>query len=191
MKRTQLLSALVFTACTALSSFAAAKETYEIDAAHSTVIFRAGHLGIGAVYGRFRAISGEFTMGKKPADQTVKLEIDPNSVYTAVRKRDEHLKGPDFLNAKQFGTITFVSTKVKKVGKAFKVTGKLTLHGVTKTVTVTMKHLGSGKDPLGNYRAGFEGNLVINRMNYGITHMKGAVGNKIGLTIAIEGIKKE
>lgn len=183
---------LVTTLAIGLPSLASAAETYEIDPDHAAVLFRAGHLGIGAVYGRFRAISGEFTFdSKKPANSKVRVEVDANSVYTANKKRDQHLLSPDFLNAKQFGKIVFESTNVKKSGKRLKVSGKLQLHGVTKPVTVTMAHLGSGKDPWGKQRAGFEGEFTIKRSDYGISAMKGAVGEQIKLIVSIEGTLKQ
>jgi polyisoprenoid-binding protein YceI len=170
---------------------ASAAETYEIDPDHAVVLFRAGHVGIGAVWGRFRGISGEFAFDKKnPSKSKVRIEIDAKSVYTANKKRDKHLMSPDFLNAKQFGKIVFESTKVKKNGKRFKVNGKLTLHGVTKPVTVTMRHLGSGKDPWGKQRAAFEGEFTVKRSDYGITAMKKAVGEQIKLIVSVEGILK-
>lgn len=173
-------------------ALAGAAEMYQIDPEHSFVIFRAGHFGVGAVYGRFRAITGEITLdAKKPAASKVAVEIETKSVYTGNKKRDEHLSGPDFLNAKQFPKIKFESTKVAKAGKKYKVTGNLTLHGKTKPVTVAVTHMGTGKDAWGNQRAGFEGELSIKRSEWDITAMKGAVGEEIKLILAFEGVLKK
>lgn len=167
-----------------------AQETYDIDPVHSTVIFRARHFGAGAVYGLFRNVSGTITMAKKASASAVQMNVDAASLYTGNKKRDTHLTGPDFLNAKQFPKISFQSTKVHRSGKTFAIGGKLSLHGVTKPVNVKMQHLGSAKDPQGKFRSGFEGTLTIQRSDFGITFMKGLVGEKIRLTIAVEGVRR-
>ena len=166
-------------------------ESYDIDPAHSAVIFRVSHLGYSHTYGRFRKISGRIKVDKKKAaNSSVAIEIDADSVYTADKKRDKHLRSPDFLNTKQFPKIAFKSTKVRKSGKTYVITGQLTLHGVTKTVTVKMKHVGEGKDPWGNYRSGFDGSLTVKRTDYGMSKMVGPAGDKIELMISIEGMRK-
>lgn len=180
----QLAAAILLTT----PGLARAQEVYDVDPGHSAVIFRVGHFGAGVVYGRFRTLSGEFTIDKKAAK--VKIVVDAGSVYTADKKRDQHIASPDFLNAKQFPKITFESTKVHRTGKTYLVNGKLTLHGVTKPVKVKMKHLGSGKGMRGELRVGFEGSFTIKRGDYGITKMKGAVGESIRMTIAVEGVRR-
>jgi polyisoprenoid-binding protein YceI len=174
-----------------LPATAKAADTYTVDPVHSTVIFKTKHFGVGYVYGSFRKISGTIVVDeKKPSRSKVNLEVDASSVFTANKKRDTHIKSPDFLNVKQFPKITFTSTKVTKRGKGADVTGKLILHGKTKTITVRMNKIGSGKDPYGNFRIGFEGTFTINRSDYGMTKMKGAVGEKMHLIIAVEGMRK-
>lgn len=169
---------------------AQAQETYKIDPVHSTVIFSVSHFGAGKVFGMFRAVNGEFTIGKKAADSKVAVEIDAKSVFTAEQKRDTHLMSPDFLNVKEFPKITFVSKSVKGGGSSYAISGNLTLHGVTKPVTIKMKKLGQGKDPWNNVRVGFEGKLVIKRSQYGIKGMPGAAGENVELILAVEGIKQ-
>ncbi|MBK6847715.1 MAG: YceI family protein [Proteobacteria bacterium] len=170
---------------------AAAVESYKIDPEHSSVVFQAEHVGAGiTIGGFFRGVTGTFTVGKKPADNAVKVEIDAEGVYTGVQKRDLHLKSPDFLNTKQFPKITFVSTKVVNAGKGVSVTGDLTLHGVTKPVTVRLLKIGTAADPWGNFRSGYLGELMIKRSEYGVAGMPGGVGEKLKLTIAIEGIRQ-
>lgn len=119
------------------------------------------------------------------------VEIDTDAVYSGVQKRDLHLKSPDFLNVKQFPKITFASTKVVNAGKAVTVTGDLTLHGVTKPVTVRLLKVGAANDPWGNFRTGYLGELTIKRSEYGVAGMPGGVGEKLKLTIAIEGIRQK
>lgn len=171
---------------------AAAVESYKIDPEHSSVVFQVEHVGAGiTVGGFFRGIAGSFMVGKKQADNAVKVEIDTDAVYSGVQKRDLHLKSPDFLNVKQFPKITFASTKVVNAGKAVTVTGDLTLHGVTKPVTVRLLKVGAANDPWGNFRTGYLGELTIKRSEFGVAGMPGGVGEKLKLTIAIEGIRQK
>ena len=158
---------------------------------HSTVIFKVKHFGVSYSYGSFRKVNGKLVVDeKRPAKSSVSIDLDAASVFTANKKRDTHLRSPDFLNVKQFPKITFRSTRIRKAGQDLAVTGKLTLHGVTKTITVKMAYIGKGKDAWGGHRIGFEGSFTVNRADYGITKMKGAVGDKLHLVVAVEGIKK-
>ncbi len=140
---------------------------------------------------RARAAWAWASASAAPARSSVSIDVDAASVFTANKKRDKHLRGPDFLNVKQFPKISFRSTKVRKSGKELKVQGKLTLHGVTKPITVRMLLVGKGKDAWGNNRIGFEGSFVVKRSNFGIAKMKGAVGEKLHMIVAVEGIKKK
>jgi polyisoprenoid-binding protein YceI len=190
MRRSQVLPlALLLVVVSAAT--AQAQETYDIDNAHSAVIFSAKHFGAGFTYGRFRKFSGTFVVDKSPAKSSVEVTIDAASLYTAEKKRDAHLASPDFFNVKQFPTLTFKSAKVKKSGAGFDVTGKLTLHGVTKTITLKMKKVGEGKDPYGNFRSGYEASLKLNRSEYGMNYMVGPLSDEVRIIIAIEGIKKK
>lgn len=170
----------------------AAPVTYQIDAVHSAVIFRIQHLGAGYTYGRFNGISGTVTYdAAAPAASSVKVSIDAASVDSGNKGRDDHLRGPDFFDAAKFPTITFESTAVKKSGEtALEVTGKLSLHGVTKDVTVVMEKTGEGKGREGEALIGFEGVFSVKRSEYGITYGPGALGEDVRLTIAIEAMKK-
>ncbi len=184
---------LVFSALAMLVAPAAsAADTYNVDSAHAAAMFKVGHLGIGYTWGTFNDLSGSYTLDKKnPANSSINITIKTASVDTNNQKRDDHLRGPDFFNAKQFPTLTFESTKVEKAkGDDLKVTGKLTMHGVTKTITVPVKKVGEGKDPWGNYRTGYEAMFVVNRHDYGITFMKGVAGDDITVHLALEGVKK-
>ena len=123
----------------ALPATARAADSYTVDPVHSTVIFKVKHFGVGFQYGSFRKVSGALVVDEaKPARSSVTLDVDAASVFTANKKRDKHLRGPDFLNVKQFPKISFISTKIRRSGKELTVKGKLTLHGVTKPVTVRM-----------------------------------------------------
>lgn len=160
---------------------------YEIDPDHTFVVFEVNHLGIGKAYGMFRKTTGSYD----PDAGNLKVVIDVNSLYTANKKRDDHLRGPDFFNAKQFPRITFESTKVKKKGDGVEITGNLTIKGKTKKVTFPMEKVGEGKDPWGNHRTGYEGSLTVDRMDFGVDYMPDGLSKEVTLNLAVEGIKQK
>jgi polyisoprenoid-binding protein YceI len=166
----------------------AAADDFKIDGVHSTVIFRAKHLGVSYVYGRFDAISGDITFDpKKPESSKVKVEVQMESVNTGNGNRDAHLKSTTFFDAKQFPTAMFTSKSVKAAGdKKFSVTGDLTLHGVTKPVTIEMENVGQGKGMHGGELVGFHGTLTLKRSDFGMTAMTDAVSDEILLTVSFE-----
>lgn len=175
-----------------IPSASAAPESYEIDAVHSTVIFRIHHMKAGYQYGRFNDLSGAVVIDDaNPSASSVKVEVKTTSVDTANAKRDDHLRGPEFLDCAQFPTMTFVSTAVKAAGDAFEVTGNLTLHGVTKPVTVSMTRTGRIDDPWGFVRVGFEGTLTVKRTDYGMNQKLDGAGDEIRLTLAFEVTRKK
>ncbi len=165
-----------------LSVGAAQAATYDIDASHSSVRFEVKHLGIGNFHARFNAFSGTFKPGK-----AFKIEIRTGSVYSANKKRDGHLKNPDFFNSKQFPTATFVAKEWK--GEVIK--GDLTIRGITKPVTAKVKKIGEGKDPWGNYRIGYDAELKINRMDFDVKYMPDGLGKEVIIRISLEGVKKK
>ena len=176
---------------TGLPVAARAADQYKIDLAHSVVLFRVMHLGIAPTYGRFRQLSGTFSLdAKAPHRSAVSIVVEAKSVYTADKKRDAHLRSPDFFNTKQYPKISFKSTKVTRTGKRWKVAGKLELHGVARPVTVVMEQVGGGKDPWGGYRVGFEGSFKIKRSEFGMTKMIGPASDEVRITLAFEGIKQ-
>lgn len=170
----------------------AAGTNYDVDKSHSAILFRVKHLGIGYTYGHFRDFSGAFTLDEAtPASSSVEFTVKLDSVDTNDEKRDQHLKSPDFFGVNQFPTMTFKSTSVKKGedGK-YAVTGDLSLHGVTKSVTITMAKTGEGDDPYGNHRVGFEGIFQVKRSEFGMDKMLQAAGDDIRIIVAVEGIRK-
>lgn len=172
---------------------AAHAETYEIDPAHAYAIFKIDHLGIAPSYGQFVKIGGSFDYdAAAPEKSSIKVEIDANSIFTGDKKRDDHLKGSDFFDTKQFPTVTFQSTSFKKASDdTFTVAGNLTMHGQTRPVTVTVKKTGAGKDPWGNDRVGFESTFTVNRLDYGINYMPDGLGKEVTVMLSLEGIKKK
>jgi polyisoprenoid-binding protein YceI len=190
-RSTALVAALPVLLAFAGARPASAADAYTVDASHSAAIFRVQHANAGYQYGRFNDVAGEFLVDEADASKSsVRIEVKAASVDTFNAKRDDHLRSPDFLNVAQFPTIAFASTAVKAVEGGYEVTGKFTLHGVTKDVTVRMAKTGQAKDPWGNNRIGFEGTLTIKRSDYGMNQMLEVVGDEVRLTLAIEGIKK-
>lgn len=183
---------IIFAICLSASAIVSAAESYKIDTVHSFVIFRIKHLGVSYSYGRFNDLSGTFIMDEKEISKsTVDVTIKVDSIDTHHAKRDGHLKGPDFFNAKAFPVINFKGKKFKKVGsEKVQVTGDLLLHGVKKSITVEMTHIGSGKDPWGGYRSGFEGVFKIKRSDFGMNYMPEGIGDEVTITLGIEGIRQ-
>lgn len=177
----------------AIGSLAAA-DTWEIDAAHSYALFKVKHLGTSHNYGTFPGIAGTVTTDADVSKNTVSITIDPASVATANAKRDEHLRGPDFLDAKQFKTASFTGTGWKAVGEGkWEVAGTLTLHGVAKSLTVVVAQTGSGTNPFTNKLIiGYETVFTIKQSDFGMNWAKdkGALSDEVQLTVAIEAQKK-
>jgi polyisoprenoid-binding protein YceI len=185
--------AVVLAAGAAIAGRALAADTYTVDRDHSSALFRIGHIGISATWGRFNDVAGTFVEDADPSKASVEIQIKADSVDTNQKKRDDHLKSPDFFNAKQFPTLTFKSKSLKKVDeKTLEVTGDLTIHGVTKPLTTKIVHIGSGKTPMGDTRSGWETTFTIKRsdfdMKYGLD--MDPSGDEVRITVALEGIKK-
>ncbi|MEM6731760.1 MAG: YceI family protein [Myxococcota bacterium] len=190
MKKTMIVIGLLVVS----GAVDARASTYAIDSDHAFAVFRAEHLGIGVTYGRFDKVSGSFELNEKqPSASSVQIMIDPASVNSGVKKRDGHLRGPDFLNAKQFREFSFESSVVKRVGDGrYEVKGTLKLRGVSKPLTVTVVSTGEGRDPWGGYRAGFKTSFELRRSEFGMTYglSNGLVGDTITVEFAVEGLRK-
>lgn len=173
---------------------AASASTWKIDAAHSNVGFKVRHMMVSNVRGQFDKFSGTVELNDKDLTKSkVSVEIDTSSVNTQNDKRDDHLRGGDFFDAKKHPKMTFVSTSIKKSGDGYKVMGKLTLHGVTKAVTLDVEDFtGEVKDAFGNMRRGLSATTKINRKDFGLTWNKMleaggvAVGEEIKISLEIE-----
>jgi polyisoprenoid-binding protein YceI len=183
--------ALVIAGIVVSASSTRAADTYKVDTVHSTVLFKIKHMNASYSYGRFNAIQGAFALDEKdPAKSSFDVTLKVDSVDTANAGRDNHLKGPDFFNAKQFPTISFKSKSIASAGKGvYDVTGDLTLHGVTKSVKVAVEPTGMGKDPRGRSIAGVEGAFRIKRSEFGMSGMLAGVGDDVLITISLEGGK--
>jgi polyisoprenoid-binding protein YceI len=168
--------------------------SYSVDPMHSKVGFEVGHLVIASVEGRFDQVGGTIEMGKKIEDTKISAKIDVKSVSTGNADRDQHLLGPDFFDAQKYPEMTFVSKKVTGSPSALKVTGDLTLHGVTKPVTLEGKYLGSVVDMFGNNKVAFAAKGKINRKDFGLTWSKAVeagpvVGDEVSIDLKVEGGK--
>jgi polyisoprenoid-binding protein YceI len=156
------------------------------------VLFRIQHMQISYTYGRFNEPTGTFILdASDPGMSRVEMQILAANIDTANAKRDGHLKSPDFFNAKVFPAITFKSTAVKKTSDtSYEITGDMTLHGVSKSVTLTMTQTGEGKTPMNDYRVGFEGTLSLKRSDYGMDKMIPAAADEVKLTLSVEAVKQ-
>jgi len=173
--------------------------TWEADPAHSTVQFAVRHLMISTVRGAFTTFTATASGDPaNPAAATIAASVDVSSIDTGNEKRDGHLKSPDFLDVAKFPTITFKSKKIEKAGEGrTKVTGDLTLHGVTKEVVLEVEGPTAViKDPMGNVKAGASAKTRINRKDFGVTWNKTMdgggvmVGDDIDISIDIEAVQK-
>lgn len=188
---------LVALSALAFSTGAFASDTYKIDADHSLVAFKVRHL-VTKVQGKFTGFDGEIKLDAKTLkDLSADASIDASTINTDNKKRDDHLRSPDFFDVKKFPKLTFKSKKATDLGNGkFKLEGDLTLHGVTKPVTLDGEYTGTAKDPWGNTRAGLTAQTKINRKDYGIVWNKALdaggmmLGDEIDVSIEIEAIKK-
>jgi len=169
--------------------------TWQIDPAHSNVSFSVRHMMISNVRGEFTKVSGTVEGDEKtPTQAVITVTIDAASIDTREAKRDGHLKSPDFLDVAKYPTITFKSKKIEPAAAGqFKVTGDLTLHGVTREVVLDVSDLtASIKDPMGKTRAGARATTKIDRKDFGINWSKAMdgggllVGDDVSINIDVE-----
>jgi polyisoprenoid-binding protein YceI len=161
-----------------IANFSFAAE-WEVDPAHSTVGFSIKHL-LSQVRGNFGDFEGKFNFDPKaPAKASGKMTIKAASINTNNAKRDEHLRGPDFFDVEKYPTITFEAKSAKGSGKSYKVTGDMTMHGVTKPVTFDVDFNGVAKNMQGKNTAGFAARSTIKRQDFGIDWNKPVVGGMI------------
>jgi len=177
----------------------AAEAVWEIDPAHSSVQFSVRHMMVSNVRGEFRKVTGTVRGDDKdPTHAEVEATIDTTSIDTRNEKRDTHLKSPDFLDAEKYPTMTFRSKRIERIGDGrYRVTGDLTLHGVTREVALDVEGPSAPvKDPMGNVRAGAQATAKVDRRDFGITWSKALdgggvmVGDAVAVTIDVEGMRK-
>lgn len=148
---------------------AATSTLWTIDETHSLLEFAVKHMMITTVKGRFGKVAGTVTIPDgNIAKGSVNATIETASIDTRNEQRDGHLKSPDFFDAEKYPTLTFVSTGITAAGEGWSLTGDLTMHGVTKSITLALTDGGSGKDPWGNQRRSFWATGQIDRRDFGL-----------------------
>ena len=185
-----LLAAVAALSALAAPAFAA---DYVIDTerGHASINFRIKHLGYSWLTGRFDDFNGTFTFDEaKPEASKVKVEINTDSVNSNHAERDKHLRGEDFLDTAKFPKATFESKSVTLNGDKATIVGDLTLHGVTKEVTIEATRVGGGADPWGGYREGFTGTTSLPLKDFDINFDLGPASKEVELTLEIEGIRQ-
>ncbi len=171
-----------------------ASATWNIDPTHSGIHFSVRHLVVSKVRGSFRQFSGTVSLDTENlAASSVSAVIETASIDTGVEQRDTHLRSADFFDAERFPTLTFQSTRVEPTSSnGFRITGELSLHGVTRQVVLEAEQLGIGKDPWGNTKAAFEAKTSIDRRDFGLTWNQALetggllVGEKIEISLEIQ-----
>ena len=179
---------LVILAALAVSTTATAQDSWTIDPAHSSAQFSVKHLGVSTVRGAFTKVSGSAKYdAKDPSKTSIEATIDAASVDTRVEMRDNDIRSPNFLDVQKYPTITFHSKQVQAVDGKLKVTGDLTIHGVTKEVVLDVEGpTAEIKDPFGNMRIGASATAKINRRDFGVNGAPAMAGDELNLTIDAE-----
>lgn len=168
--------------------------TWTIDASHSEVGFTVRHLMVSKVRGNFEKFEGTIEIGTDPLQSKVNVEVDLSSINTRDEGRDNHLRSADFFEVEKFPKMTFASTSVEPAGSDYKVTGDLTIKGVTHPVVLDLEFNGVGSDPWGGTRAGFSAKTEISRADFGIDFsipLDGGgvvVGDKISVNLEVEAV---
>ena len=177
------------TAQTTQNKSAADATVWKIDDTHSMGLFRVQHSGAGMFWGRFDGVTGIITTSGIPTGTlALDVSIDTNSVSSANKDLDGHLRSPDFFSVKEFPTMTFISTSSKKLpNNMWEVSGNLTMHGVTKSITTNVEMTGQAESPRGK-KIGFEAVFTIDRSEFGMSYgvEKNAIGNSVRITVALE-----
>jgi len=171
--------------------------TYQLDASHSRVGFIARHAMIAKVRGSFDQVEGKAVIdGASPSNSSLEVTIQATSIDTRDANRDGHLRSADFFDVEKYPTITFVGKEFAIVDdETVEVTGDLTIKDVTKSVTVPFEFGGAAVDPFGNSRIGFEGQVTVNRKDWGLTWNAALetggvlVGEKIVLDLEVSAVK--
>lgn len=169
---------------------AAMAGSYTIDPTHTYPNFTINHLGFSTMHGRFGKTSGSLNLDQAKGTGSVDITVDMASVDTGFKKRDDHLRSPDFFNAIEFPTMTFKSTKVVFKGKGAVVTGNLTIKGVTKSVKLDIPSINCGVHPFNKkHVCGFDASTSIKRSDFGIKYGLPAIGDEMNIRIELEAVK--
>ena len=172
---------------------AEAADTYTLDKTHADVVFWVDHLGYSKTWGRFNAMDGTLVLDQDdPSQSAVAIVIQAATIDTNLKKRDAHLKSPDFLNVKEYPTITFNSTNVAPSGdKTATITGDFTLHGVTKSISfeATVNKVAPFAMDKSKEIVGISAETMIERTDYGMNYGAGAIGTEMPIFLELEFIR--
>jgi polyisoprenoid-binding protein YceI len=174
-----------------------ANSKWNIDASHSSLQFSVRHMVITKVRGAFKTYTGSLELNEGNDLELAKVDvvIDAASIDTAEPRRDEHLRGTDFLDVASFPTLRFESRAIAQRGERYRVEGDLTIHGVTRPVVLDAEFQGQAKDPWGGQRAAFNAKTSVNREDFGLTWNQALeaggllVGTKIDIEIEVQAVK--
>ena len=175
------------------------RAVWTIDPAHTHVEFAVRHLMISTVKGRFAGVQGTVWIDESdPSAVEVDVRIDAATIDTREAQRDAHLKSADFFDVEKYPDLTFRNARVlDSTGEEFRLSGDLTIHGVTRPVTLVVNREGRAKDPWGGERAGFSATTKINRREFGLTWNQAletggfVVGDEIRITIDVELVRAQ
>ena len=169
--------------------------TWTVDPTHTAIEFQVKHLMIAKVKGRFADFEGALTIADDPTRSSVDLKIRAASIDTRTQQRDDHLRSPDFFGADKYPELSFTSTAVEHAdGDDWKIRGDLTIHGVTKPVTLTTEYNGQTAAPWGGQRAFFSAETRIDREDWGLRYNQAleaggwVVGKEIKITLEVEAV---
>ena len=163
---------------------------YKIDPAHSSANFVISHMGFGHMPGQFNELAGNYSVDDDGTSVKAEVIVKTASVFTNHDKRDKHLRSPDFFDAKQYPELTFTSNAFEGTAESGVLTGNLTLHGVTRSVSFDVKKTGEGKDPWGGYRQGIVARATIDRTQFGMEYGVPDIPAKLEVTLYIEGMRQ-
>jgi polyisoprenoid-binding protein YceI len=186
------LTALAAAAAIAPCSAAEPSHVWAADPVHSTAQFTATHFGISHVSGIIPITSATISGATEALPASIQASLDPSGVDTRSTDRDNDLKSAHFLDVATYPSMTFQSTSITATGdRTFDLTGNLTLHGVTKSITLKATFLGKTVDPRGHQRVAYEAVGSIKRSDFGMTYGGMIVGDDIALTIDVEAIERQ
>jgi polyisoprenoid-binding protein YceI len=185
------IAALSFTApgTTAPAPVAADAASYSLDTSHSSVLFKIKHNDVSWFYGRFNGFDGHFSFDPQSRELSgVEVTVQAESVDTGNKKRDDHLRSPDFFSAKEFPAISFRSASVRRTGEnTFEASGDLSLHGVTRQITVPVELTGAASSRRGPV-AGIHSTYTFNRSDFGMNFMiGGGLGDEVTIIVSLQG----
>ncbi len=192
------LAAPVFAASEAsVASVASTASTYQIDPAHSSIGFSVKHLMVSTTPGNFTDFSGTINFDKETAaESSIEVAIKSASINTNLPKRDDHLRSADFFDAEKYPEITFKSIKITGESGNYTITAELTMHGVSKEISVPVSIAGPVTSPFGDEVIGISGEFALNRQDYGVKWNKTmdaggvVVSDEVKVTVNIEAHKK-